>query len=60
MNNKEKYYLIIAGTFLPAFIGVTVLSTIRKEQYLDRNSILVFSGLSIVGAYITSKIIKDI
>jgi hypothetical protein len=54
----NKAYLMIGGTFLPAFSGIAVLSLIRKDNKVDKTAIVVFAGLSILGGYFTAKIIN--
>ena len=55
---QSKLYLTVAGTFLPAFSGLAVLSIVRKEHKLDKTAILVFGGLAVAGGYLTAKIMN--
>ena len=59
MDKKmTKTYLMVAGTFLPAFAGIATLQMIRKNQKLDTTAIVVFAGLSVVGGYFTAKMLN--
>jgi hypothetical protein len=56
---KNKTYLMLGGTFLPAFIGIGIKLAINGEPKLTAKDILIFAALSAVGGYITSQMLKD-
>ena len=61
MTQPVKTYLMLGGTFLPAFIGIGVLSLVKKQSIDLKNSqyLLVFILASAIGGYLTSKMIKN-
>jgi len=56
-EQQKKVYLMLGGTFLPAFVGVIGYASIKKEFKVTGGMILLFAGLSAVGGYLTSKMI---
>ena len=60
MNAKtKKNYLLVAGTFLPAFTGIAVLSLIRKHHKVDTGAVVLFGALTVAGAYLTTKMMHQ-
>jgi len=61
MTKKQKTYLMLGGTFLPAFISIGVLSIIRKQpiDFKSSSNLMVFIIASAIGGFATSKMIKD-
>lgn len=60
MDKKDKVYLMLAGTFLPAFVGVFLYSTFTKKKISASNSelLILFAALSSYGGYASAKMIK--
>ena len=56
----KKGYLMVGGTFLPAFIGVAVHRMYHKNTKLGMSDLLIFAGLSIVGGFISANMIKNV
>lgn len=56
-EQQKKVYLMLGGTFLPAFVGVIGYASIKKQFKVTGGMILLFAGLSAVGGYLTSKMI---
>jgi len=54
---QKKTYLMLGGTFLPAFIGVIGYASVKKDFKVTGGMILLFAGLSAVGGYVTSKML---
>lgn len=61
MNRAKKTYLMLGGTFLPAFGAIAVLSIINKQplELKGVKNIMVFAIAAAIGGFITSKIITD-
>lgn len=57
-GETTKMYLMISGTLMPAFAGVILVSSIKREFKIDGLTLLMFAGLSCVGGYVTAKMIK--
>ena len=58
MNAKQtQAYLMVAGTFLPAFTGIAVLSLVRKNHRVDTQAVVVFAALSVAGAFLTTRML---
>jgi hypothetical protein len=57
MEQKAKFYLMTAGTLLPAFVGLNAYTIVTKKE-IDKTAILLFAGLAIVGGYFSAKILK--
>ena len=55
---KKETYLMLGGTFLPAFIVLGVAMAIKKEAKLDAWDILLFTGATAIGGSITARILK--
>ena len=55
---QTKIYLMLGGTFLPAFTGLAVYQLVSKNQKLDLKAIIVFGSLAAVGGYFTAKILN--
>lgn len=55
----KRGYLMLGGTFLPAFLGVIAVASIKKDFKITGNTLLLFAGLSAIGGYATSKMIKN-
>jgi len=57
----KRTYLMLGGTFLPAFAGVIVYSIATKEDIkLTSIKILsIFAAMSAVGGYVTAQILKE-
>lgn len=60
MDAVKRSYLMIGGTLLPAFAGVHIASMITKKPFStkDSNMLLLFAGLSVLGGYATSRLLK--
>ena len=59
MSKSNKIYLMAAGTFLPAFTGLFIMKAINKDAIkFDTKEILIFSGLALIGGYVTAKALK--
>ena len=58
MEKKEKTYLMLGGTFLPAFVGMGLHLAYHKRFGLKISDLLIFAGLSAIGGYMTAKIIQ--
>ena len=56
-ESQKRVYLMLGGTFLPAFIGVIGYASIKKDFKVTGGMILFFAGLSALGGYATSKMI---
>lgn len=56
-EQQKKVYLMLGGTFLPAFVGVIGVASYKKEFKVNGSMILLFAGLSAIGGFITSKMI---
>ena len=56
-EEQKKVYLMLGGTFLPAFVGVIAYASIKKDFKVSGGMILLFAGLSAVGGYVTSKML---
>ena len=56
-ESQKKVYLMTGGTFLPAFTGLIILGAIRKSMTFKAIDILAFAGLSLVGGFVTSKML---
>jgi len=56
-ESQKRVYLMLGGTFLPAFIGVITVATIKKDFKVTGGMLLFFAGLSAVGGFATSKMI---
>ncbi|MBP8992504.1 MAG: hypothetical protein KBG30_01655 [Bacteroidales bacterium] len=56
-ETQKRLYLMLGGTFLPAFIGVITVATIKKDFKITGGMLLFFAGLSALGGYATSKMI---
>lgn len=54
MKNK-KTYLMIAGTFLPAFIGYTIAKSLGSSE--ATKNVIAIAGL-IAGGMITSRMLR--
>ena len=54
----KKTYIMLGGTFLPAFVGTAMNIAIQKRAKLTMTDLLIFASLSAVGGYITAKMIK--
>lgn len=59
---NKKTYLMLGGTFLPAFIAVGAVSVFTKSSVNMKSAkfLLTFAIASAVGGFITAKMIKDI
>lgn len=57
-EEKKKVYLMLGGTFLPAFTGVILLAAYKKQFKVDGNMLLLFAGLSAIGGALTSKMLE--
>ena len=53
-----KGYLLISGTLMPAMAAITILNIVRKHNYIDKNTIMLFAGVTILSGYITARIIN--
>ena len=60
MKQNKRTYLMIGGTLLPAFVGVSVAVAMRKGATLNTWDLLLFAGLSVVGGYVTAKTLEGI
>lgn len=62
MENNEKSYLMIAGTFLPAFLGIGLYSIATKKNISFKNSefIILFAAFSSLGGFMSAKMIKKV
>lgn len=59
MKGGKAIYLMAAGTFLPAFTGLFIVKAINKDAIkFDTKEILIFSGLALIGGYVTARILK--
>jgi len=62
MKQSEKTYMMLGGTFLPAFIAVGALSLLSKQPISAKSAkfLITFAVASAVGGYITANMIKKI
>jgi hypothetical protein len=62
MNKLDKTYLMLGGTFLPAFLAVSLGSMAMKQPIsLKRTRCLVVFGVAAaVGGFITAKMIQKL
>ena len=60
MKRTDKIYLMLAGTFLPAFIGISAYSVLFKKNISMKSAefLLIFAAMSSIGGYSTAKMIK--
>lgn len=58
MNEKSKIYLMVAGTFLPAFIAFFIYKAYRKEIRAENIDIVIFAAASVLGGFLTAKMLK--
>ena len=61
MKSYEKTYIMIGGTFLPAFIGLGVVSLVTKEAISVKSAkfLITFAVASAIGGWITAQMIKN-
>lgn len=59
-NAKTKrVYLMTAGTLLPAFAAISARMAYKRSVTLEMTDLLLFAGTSILGGYITAKMLKS-
>jgi len=56
---KNKTYLMIAGTFLPAFTATALHMAYHKRGNFKASDLLIFALASSVGGYITAQMLKE-
>lgn len=59
MEKKNKTYLMLGGTFLPAFVGVGIAMAMTKRANVKMTDLLIFAGLSAIGGYVTAQMLKE-
>lgn len=55
----KKSYLMVGGTLLPAFIAVLVRASVKNKITFKASDIIIFAGLSVLGGYATSQMLKE-
>lgn len=61
MTRANKTYLMVGGTLLPAFAFTAAHAMYHKRGGKYKTSdILIFAGGSILGGFLTAKMLKDI
>jgi len=60
MNKKiNKPYLMLGGTFAPAFLLVAVNIAIQKRATVKPVDFLIFTGALMFSGFITAQMLKD-
>jgi len=57
-QKQKDIYLMLGGTFLPAFVGILSVAAYQKQLKFSGFNLLLFAGLSAIGGYYTSQILK--
>lgn len=60
MSKTQTTYLMIGGTFLPAFIATAAHIAYHKRASLKMSDLLIFAGASAIGGFMTAQMIKNI
>jgi hypothetical protein len=58
ISKNGKIYLMIAGSLIPAFIGILVHGMYHKRFAFRSSDILIFAVLSMFGGYYSAKILE--
>jgi hypothetical protein len=57
--DKNKTYLMLGGTFLPAFVAVSAHLAYHKKLQLGTTDLLIFAGACAIGGYLTAQMLKN-
>jgi uncharacterized membrane protein YqaE (UPF0057 family) len=59
MEGKSKIYLMVAGTFLPAFTVLLIRKYYTKDLTFNSLDIILFAGAAVLGGFITAKMLQQ-
>lgn len=61
LKKIKKPYMMIAGTFIPAFAALTIIKLVKTQRNepfdaFDKTNMIIFGALTIGGAILTAKL----